>query len=218
MKAKKKGLFMLIVGLFMMSPSFAQSDAKAKTILAEVSKKFRSYDIVKADFTYSYTNQQANTKESQSGTLYVKSKTNKFKVVLPSQELISDGKNQWTYLKDDKEVQVSEIDNSEDALNPAKIFTIYEKGFKYVYKGEAKANNRTYQNIELAPLATRSFSKIKLSVDKQNKQISSFTIYDKNGNVYTYTVKAFTPNVKVSESIFLFNAAKYPGVEVVDLR
>lgn len=218
MVVKKKGLLMLIICLLMLNSAFAQNDAKARSILAEVSKKFRSYDIVKADFTYTYTNQQANTKQSQSGTLYVKSKTDKFKVVLPSQELISDGKNQWTYLKDDKEVQVSEIDKSEDALNPAKIFTIYEKGFKYVYTGEVKANNKVYQNIELAPLATRSFSKIKLSVDKQNKQISSFTIYDKNGNVYTYTVKALTPNVKVSESIFLFNAAKYPGVEVVDLR
>jgi len=214
----RKGLMTFIAGLLMMSPSFAQSDAKAKAILAEVSKKFRSYDVVKADFTYTYTNQQANTKENQSGTLYVKSKTNKFKVILPSQELISDGKNQWTYLKEDKEVQVSEIDNSENALNPAKIFTIYEKGFKYVYTGEAKANNKVYQNIELAPLTTRSFSKIKLRVDKQNKQISSFAIHDKNGNIYTYTVKIFTPNVKVAESLFSFNAAKYPGVEVVDLR
>lgn len=214
----RKSLIILIAGLLMVSPSFAQSDAKAKSILAEVSRKFRSYDVVKADFIYSYTNQQANTKESQSGTLYVKSKLNKFKVVLPSQELISDGKSQWTYLKDDKEVQVSEIDNSADALNPAKIFTIYEKGFKYVFTGESKVGTQVFQNIELAPLTTRSFSKIKLSIHKQNKQIASFMIYDKNGNIYTYTVKGFTPNVKVSDAIFTFNASKYPGVEVVDLR
>ncbi len=214
----KKEILILIAGLFIISPSFAQNDAKAKSILAEVSKKFKSYDVVKADFSYTFTNQQSNTKQSESGTLYVKSKTNMFKVILPSQEMISDGKNQWTYLKEDKEVQISEIDNSEDALNPARIFTIYEKGFKYVYTGEVKANNRVYQNIELAPLATRSFSKIKLRIDKQNKQISSFTVYDKNGNIYTYTVKTFTPNVKVSEGFFSFSAAKYPGVEVVDLR
>lgn len=209
---------MIVASFFIVSSSFAQSDAKARAILAEVSKKFRSYDVVKADFTYTYTNQQANTKENQSGTLYVKSKTNKFKVVLPSQELISDGKSQWTYLKDDKEVQVSEIDNSDNALNPAKIFTMYEKGFKYIYTGEAKVGNKIYQNIELAPLLARSFSKIKLKIDKQNKQIASFNVYDKNGNIYTYTVKTFTPNVKVSDSIFTFNSSQYPGVEVVDLR
>lgn len=209
---------MFVASFLVISSSFAQSDAKARAILAEVSKKFRSYDVVKADFTYTYTNQQANTKESQSGTLYVKSKLNKFKVVLPSQELISDGKSQWTYLKDDKEVQISEIDNSDNALNPAKIFTMYEKGFKYVYTGETKVGSKIYQNIELAPLLARSFSKIKLRIDKQNKQISSFNVYDKNGNIYTYTVKIFTPNVKVSDAIFTFNSSQFPGVEVVDLR
>ncbi|RRN76527.1 outer membrane lipoprotein carrier protein LolA, partial [Pseudoxanthomonas sp. SGD-10] len=108
--------------------TFAQSDAKAKAILADVSKKFRGYDIVKADFTFEYHNRQSNQKQSYNGTLYVQSKTNKYKVIMPQQEVISDGKTQWTYLKDDKEVQVAEVDNSEDALNPAQIFTMYEKG------------------------------------------------------------------------------------------
>src|SRR4051812_32249361 len=83
----------------------AQTDVKAKAILADVSRKYRSYDIIKTDFTYTLENPQANTKESQTGTIYVKSKTNKYKIILKGQELISDGKSQWTYLKADKEVQ-----------------------------------------------------------------------------------------------------------------
>jgi outer membrane lipoprotein-sorting protein len=43
-------------------------------------------------------------------------------------------------------------------------------------------------------------------------------IFDKNGNKYTYQIKTFTPNVKVPETTFAFDAKKYPGVEVVDLR
>ena len=106
----------------------AQTDAKAKSILAEVSKKYRSYDVIKTDFTFTLDNPQAKVKETQVGTLYAKSKANKYKVVLKAQELISDGRNQWTYSKADKEVQLSEVDNSPNALNPAQIFTIYEKG------------------------------------------------------------------------------------------
>ncbi len=207
-------LVLLALGL----NTYAQSDAKAKAILADVSKKFRAYDVVKADFSFSYLNRQNNHKEAHNGTLYVQSKTNKYKVVLPQQEVISDGKSQWTYLKEDKEVQISEVDNSEDALNPAQIFTLYEKGFKYVLTGESKQNGKTYQNIELAPLATRSFSKIKLSVDKAAKSISSFTVFDKNGSIYTYTIKSLVPNVKVPASTFGFDKTRYPGVEIVDLR
>ena len=197
----------------------AQTDAKAKAILAEVSKKYRSYDVVKSDFVFTLNNPQAKINQSQAGTLYAKSKANKYKVVLNSQELMSDGKNQWTYLKDDKEVQLSEVDNSPNALNPAQLFTIYEKGFKYLYTGDSKLNSRVVQGIDLTPLDSKqSFFKIRLSIDKLNRQISKAIVFDKNGSRYTYTIKSFTPNVKVSDAIFAFDSKKYPGVEVVDLR
>ncbi|ADY51430.1 outer membrane lipoprotein carrier protein LolA [Pseudopedobacter saltans DSM 12145] len=218
LEMKRLNYFLTIVLILFAGNVLAQNDPKAKSILADVSKKFRSYNVVKADFTYTFTNRQANETQSQSGTLWVQSKFNKYKVNLPGQEIVSDGKNQWTYLKEDNEVQIAEIDNSPDALNPAQIFTIYEKGFKYVYIGDSKLNGKVVHQIELAPLASRSFSKIKLLIDKASKTISSFAVYDKNGNIYSYLIKTFIPNVNVSASTFAFDQKKYPGVEVVDLR
>lgn len=197
----------------------AQTDAKAKAILAEVSKKYRSYDVVKTEFTFTLENQQAKVKETQQGTLFVKANANKYKVVMTNQDLISDGKSQWTYLKNDKEVQVTNVDNSGDAINPAKIFTVYERGFKYQYTGDKKVGNKIYQMIDLSPTdSKKAFYKIRLSIDKAAKQISNVLIFDKNGNKYTYNVKTFVPNVKVPETTFAFDSKKYPGVEVVDLR
>jgi len=213
-----KQFTLLIVFLFTTIGLFAQDDPKAKAILAGVSKKYNSYDVVKADFSYNIKSPQSNVNTTQNGTLYVRSKQNKYKVNLDGQELISNGQIQWTFLKNDNEVQISEIDNSSNALNPAQIFTIYEKGFKYVYLGETTIGGKIYQNIELAPLISRSFSKIKLRIDKQNKQINNIVVNDKNGNVYSYLIKAFTPNVKVAESTFSFDPKKYPGVDIVDLR
>jgi len=212
----------LIGALLVMAPgigAFAQSEVKAKEILAEVSKKYRAYDVIKTDFSYTLENPQAKIKETQLGTLIVKSKLNKYKIILKGQELISDGKNQWTYLKADKEVQLSEVDNSSDALNPAKLFTIYEKGFKSVYINDTKLNGKTLHNIDLTPLdGKRSFFKVRLQIDKLTKQIMNALIFDKNGNRYTYIIKTFIPNVKVPESTFTFDAKLYPGVELVDLR
>ncbi len=197
----------------------AQSEVKAKEILAEVSKKYRSYDVIKTEFSYTLENPEAKIKETQAGTLFVKSKLNKYKVILKGQELISDGKSQWTYLKADKEVQVSEVDNSADALNPAKLFTIYEKGFKSLYTNDTKVNGKMVHNIDLSPTDTkRSFFKVKLQIDKLSKQIVNAVIFDKNGNRYTYSIKTFTPNIKVPESTFAFDAKLYPGIELVDLR
>lgn len=215
----KKFFLCVLMGLSLSGNLFAQTDTKAKAILADVSKKYRSYNTVKADFIFAVNNPEANIKETDNGTLYVKSKENKYKVVLKEQDLISDGKNQWTYLKDDKEVQLSEVDKSPDALNPAGIFTIYEKGFKYIYTGDTKSNGKTFHNIDLTPLDSKhSFFKVRLSIDKQNKRIASAVIFDKNGTRYTYTIKSFTSNIKVPDALFTFESKKYPGVEIVDLR
>ena len=217
---KMKLILNTLFFVFLAFVAMAQTDEKAKVILAEVSKKYRSFDVIKTEFTYTLDNPQAKVKETQTGTLYSKTKANKFKVVLKAQELVSDGKNQWTYLKADKEVQLSEVDNSSDAMNPARLFTIYEKGFKFLFTGDSKSKaGKTIHNIELTPLdSKRSYFKVKLQIDKASKQITQAIIFDKNGNRYTYSIKAFAPNVKVAETFFTIDVKKYPGVELVDLR
>lgn len=215
----RKLLASTVILLSCITLASAQTDKKAKAILADVSKKYRSYDIIKTDFTSTLDNPQAKIKETQTGTIYLKSKTNKYKIVLKDQELISDGKTQWNYLKTDKEVQVSDFENDPNLLNPAKIFTIYEKGYKYVSSDDTRINGKIYNVIDLTPLDSKSpYFKIRLNIDRTTKHIGSAVIFDKNGNKYTYTINSFTPNFKASDSIFSFDAKQHPGVEVVDLR
>lgn len=215
----KKIILAFSVLTVLTTAALAQTDAKAKAILAEVSKKYRTYNIIKTDFTFTLNNPQVKVKETQQGTLYVKANANKYKVAMTNQELISDGKTVWTYLKNDQEVQVSTVDPNSDAINPAKIFTIYEKGFKSTYTGDKKMGANTYQMIDLFPLNTKkSVTKVRLSINKATKQIANVVVFEKNGNTYTYNVKSFAPNVKISENVFTFDSKKHPGVEVVDLR
>jgi outer membrane lipoprotein-sorting protein len=209
----------IILIITLCSSVFAQTDPKAKAILAEVSKKYRSYKTIKSNFTFTVANKQAQVNESQKGILYVDAAANKYKVSMSDKDLISDGKTQWTYLKNDKEVQVSDAASNDDALNPARVFTMYEKGFKYLYTGERKVGSKVYQMIDLSPTDTKKpYFKIRLSIDKVAKQIASVLIFDKNGSNYTYNITAFSAGTAVPESTFVFDAKKYPGVEVVDLR
>lgn len=222
---KKLILFFLLS--LITSYTFAQKDAAAKAILNKVSEKYRTYDAIKTDFTFTIDNKQANVKETQTGTLIARSKANKFRVTLYgtdvdamiSQEIICDGKTQWTFLKKDNEVQVSAPDKSGEGLNPAQIFTIYEHGYKYIYNGENKTGGKIYQEIDLTPEdINKQFFKVRLEIDKVKKQIYSALIFDKNGNRYTYTLRSFTPNVLASNNTFTFDTKAHKGVEVVDLR
>lgn len=215
----KNIMVLLLVFTGMGYTSFAQSDAKATAILQAMSKKYKTYDIVKADFTISANNPKAKINQSDKGVLFVKANANKYKMVMQDRDLISDGKNQWTHLKEDQEVQLSAVENDPDAMNPAQIFTIYEKGFKSKYAGERKAGTKVYQLIDLTPTdAKKSYNRVRLTIDKKAMQITKAVIYEKSGTTYTYSVNTFVPNVKLHESTFTFDAKKYPGVEVVDLR
>ena len=46
--------------------------------------------------------------------------------------------------------------------------------------------------------------------------VSSF--YDKNGNVYSYSVYNYVKNPSIQDNNFVFNKSDYPKVEVIDLR
>jgi len=207
--------------------AFAQKDVQAKAILGQLSSKYRSYKVVKTNFTFILDNPHAGDKVIQNGNLIANTKNGKFKVTLfnpgsktdVEQEIISDGKTQWTYLKGDKEVQVNSAGKADDELNPARLFTLYEHGYKYLYTGDQRVNGKLCQVIDLSPENTdKTFFKIRLMVDKARKQLYSALLFDKGGNRYTYTLNTFTPNVSVPESTFAFNAKAHPGVEVVDLR
>jgi outer membrane lipoprotein-sorting protein len=209
--------------------TFGQKDIAAKAILSKVSEKYRTYDIIKTDFDFTLDNPQAGVKETRAGTLITRSKANKFKVTLLSsavasspeiaQEIISDGKTQWTYLKKDNEVQINNVDNSGNGLNPAQIFTIYEHGFKYIYTGEVKIKGHIYQEIDLTPEdINKPYFKVRLEIDKAKKQIYSALIFDKNGNRYTYTMRSLVPNIQVPDNTFSFDPKAHKGIAVTDLR
>ncbi|MGH7237852.1 MAG: LolA family protein, partial [Candidatus Saccharimonadales bacterium] len=210
-----KKLLIFSILLLITTYSFAQKDVAAKAILNKVSAKYRSYDVVKTDFDFTLDNRQAGIKETRSGTLLAKSKSNKFKMIIYSQgsgskpeieqEVISDGKTQWTYLKKDKEVQINHVDYSGGGLNPAQIFTIYEHGYKYIYNGEIKIDGHMYQEIDLTPEEDKSYFKVRLEIDRVKKQIHSATIFDKNGNRYTYVLRSFVPNIQVPDNTFTFD-------------
>lgn len=209
----------IVAALVLLCGPLRAQDPKARAILAEVSKKYRTYNVIRANVAIQLENPQSKLKDNQSGTLYVQSATNKYKLILPAQELISDGKTQWTWLKEEKEVQVNNAQAEGQGLNPATIFLIYEKGYKYLYTGESRAGGRLIQTIELTPTDPKAqWFKIRLGIDKAAKQIRTALLFDKNGSRYQYTITSLTSAVKLSPSFFTFNPKANPGVEVVDLR
>ena len=195
-----------------------KNDPDAKKILDAVSAKFRTYKSPQATFTYTVENAQGKALSTQKGTVTMKG--SKYRVTIPGMEIFSDGKTNWNYDKNANEVTVKDVDAASGELTPQKLFTnFYDRDFLYKLNGEKKVAGKTVQEIELTPTnKNRPFHKVYLLVDKATKTLYSARILEKNGNLYSYTITSFKPTVAVTDAQFVFNKAKYPGVEVVDLR
>lgn len=191
-------------------------DQKAVTLLDEVSTTTKAYKSIRADFTYTMENKQAGVNESKNGTLLVSG--DKYRLTAAGQTVICDGKTVWTYLKESNEVQVNILENKDDALTPSKLLTSYNKNYKASLTKDKDNTDPNCESIELIPNVQKNFFKAILTVDKTRKQVRGFKLFDKNGNIYTYKVSKYLTDVPVTASDFTFDASKYPGVEVIDMR
>src|SRR5690349_3509095 len=202
---------------FAQSPGVSQ-DKKAEDILKGVTTKYKSFKSVKATFVITVENPKDNTKDVQKGTICLKG--NKYKLEVAGQDIVSDGKTRWTYVKDANEVQIDNLKTDESTITPANIFTMYEKGFLFKFIGEQNEKGMTYQLVELVPIdpKKKNIFKVKLSINKNDKFITSAKLFDKNGTIQTIAVDKLTPDACDDDSIYSFNASKYPGAEVIDLR
>ncbi|HRB39195.1 MAG TPA: outer-membrane lipoprotein carrier protein LolA, partial [Bacteroidia bacterium] len=87
------------------------------------------------------------------------------------------------------------------------------------FSEEKNEGGKAYQYIDLKPLEKgKPYFKIQLKINKTEKTIAGATVFNNNGTTISYTIVKFTPNPTVKDSDFNFDAKKYPGVEVVDLR
>jgi len=194
------------------------NDPEAKKVLDAVSAKFKTFTSVQAGFTYKVEDAKGKIMSTKSGTIWMKG--NKYKVSFGGQEIFSDGKTVWSYDKSSNEVTISTIDPSGSAITPQKLFTnFYDKDFLYLLNGEKKMGAKTIQEIEMTPTdKSKTFHKVYLQVDKTAKTIYSTKVLENAGNKYTYTVSSMKTNSPMSETVFVFDKKKYPGVEEVDLR
>ena len=191
---------------------------KAREILDKVSAKTKTYSTIRADFSITLENLQASLTDTYSGKIILKG--DKYKVDVMNSEIFFDGKTMWTYLPDVNEVSISDATMMEDSLlDPTNIFSFYESGFKYIYAGETTINGKKVDIIDLFPeKRDQIFSRIKVYIYKDNLQIAKLSQIGRDGNNYIIDIKKMEINVPTDDSFFRFDASKYPGVEVIDLR
>lgn len=211
-----KNLF-LILFIFILSSNFIaqDQDPKAKAILDDISKTTKSYKTITTDYSLTITNKEKKQTDKQTGKIQVKG--NKFRLEIPGNSIICDSKTVWTYNKEAGEVSLKNYEPSaDDALDPTKIFTMYENGYKYKFDKEEAGLTIINLYPSVKP-EKKKFHTIKLYVDKPKKQVKKLIMLMKDGGTQTYELKTLTPNLDILDNNFAFDT-KSCKCEVIDER
>lgn len=213
----------LKLSLFALIAAFAftanAQDEKAKKVLSDLSAKTKSYTSITANFSMTLVDQQSDLNLKKEGQLKVQG--NKYRVKLDKDVVIGNGTTRWTYQAESNEVYVDDEEEGNDAsLNPSKIFTIWESGFKQTYDGLKTEGAKSLHVINLHPLkpADTPYHTVKVYIDKDKNELVRVEVMGKEGDKYVYELKSFNGNEAIDNGTFAFNKSEFPGAKVVDLR
>lgn len=195
-------------------------DPKAKAILDDLSKITKAYKTISADVVFNtYNKEKKPLDKPQSWKIQVKGV--KFRLEIPGNSIVCDGKTIWNHNKDAKEVTIKTFDPDNDEQNISKIFTIYETGYKFKYDKEEKVGAATCHVIDLFPAVKpekKKFHTVKLYVDKNKKQIVKLKMLMKDGGTQTYDIKAMKNNAEIADTQFSFDTKGFKPEQINDER
>jgi outer membrane lipoprotein-sorting protein len=202
----------VLIALLFVGSSFAQQD-KSKSILEELGKKVKAYKSFYIEFKSVIKNTDAGINETVEGKGWVKG--DKFLANYGTNTVISNGVKNWIISAADKTVYISSVDNnSDDAINPKNLMTIWEKDVKSKYIKEEKGMHI----IHLYPLvpSKKDFHTILLKIGVTSKDLHHVEVRMKDGTRMFYDITKLTPNVDVADSKFVYNKKDYPGYEEIE--
>lgn len=209
------------IGFIFLVPGWVlcQRDPRADKVVQMVQKTLTKTNDLTAQFRYVVLNRAVKGSKpiTQNGKLYMK-KGNKYRIILPDQEVYCDGKTVWIYLKDDQEVNINHYD-PEEGFSVDRLFQIYQRNMKARYDGIEMVDGKRAEKITFFPESDETeYFKIVSWVDIKTHLPVKTEIWGRNGTVVTYTLLSTQIDTGLDDGLFVFRQSDHPGVEVIDMR
>ena len=214
-----KKVILLIIASIASLMMLAQGSVPQMEILDQVAAKTEKYVGLKIDFTMYVENLHNTKRDSYKGNAIYKQGL--YKMDIMGQVVYSDGKTNWTYLKDADEINITNnSDNEAFMTNPQAILKDYKSKFKVNYISDKFEKNRALMEFDFFPkqIENKKYSKITIRIDKTKKQIFSVRYVGKDGVNYLVEIDKMLENPTITDAEVKFNKASYPNAELIDMR
>ena len=214
----KRFFLSLIICTISIATIFAQNDAKALDVLNNASTAYFKAGGVKAGFSISVLGYGGKITNKLDGNICLKG--SKFKLEVDEMITWFDGKNQWVYLKNNNEVNLSNPSEEEQLMiNPVKVFQLYKHGYNCKWIGQNSESGKTTLKVSLIPKDKNgTVQNIIASFDKTSYRPVSIIITNKDKSGSRISIPAYLTGQKYQDAQFVFQQKSYPNTEVIDLR
>lgn len=146
-----------------------------------------------------------------SGTIAIKGR--KFQVTTPQATIWFDGKTQWTYVKQNDEVNVANPSEAElQAINPYTFIYIYKNG----YTPTMTKKGTSYEVHLTATDKKRGIQEMYIVMNAKSYVPSQIRLLRKGGWT-TIDISNFK-KATLADAAFRFNSKDFPNAEIIDLR
>ena len=194
------------IALFTFQSSLFTANAQsAKSVLDKAAASVTVASGIKANF------RMTTTTGNTSGTIAIKGK--KFYATTPQAKIWFDGKTQWTYLKNNDEVNVSNPTEAQlQAINPYNFINLYKNGYTYTMNtaGTNYVIHLTSNSVD------RKIKELFITVNK--KSYEPMQVKMLQGKKWTTFDITSIKKEKIADSQFRFNSKDFPKAEIIDLR
>lgn len=197
-----KKICFLIAATLISAATFAQT---AKSVLDKAAANITVKSGVQAKFKM--TGSMGNT----SGTIAIKGR--KFHATTPQAIVWFDGKTQWTYMKNNDEVNVTTPTESQlQAINPYNFINLYKNG----YDATLNSSGKDYVVHLTAASKDKKIRELFITVNKSSNTPTQVKLLQ--GTKWTIFDISDLKKQSVPDSQFRFNAKDFPQAEIIDLR
>jgi outer membrane lipoprotein-sorting protein len=212
-----KTLLPLFFGLFLvgLNISYGQTETKSDKILNKLSKKIKGLKSFYIEYSANIKNEDLGQNDTYTGKGWVKN--NKYFATYGYNTVISNGLKTWSIVGKDKEVYESDNSDDEETINPKKLMTLWDNGFKNKYIRSDVMEKESVDVIDLYPKKPEksNYTSITVYIAKTANVLKKAVMKTSDGTVMTYTVSKFTSNIEVMDTKFAFDKKNYPGYKVI---
>jgi len=205
---------LLLFAFISLGQGFAQ-ESKSQKILNKLSSKIKGLKSFYIEFNATMKNEGTGQNDNLSGKGWVKG--NKYYATYGDNAIICNGLKSWTVVAKDKEVYESDAEGDDDAVNPKKLMTIWESGFKNKFIKEDKISGEGVDVIDLYPKNPKNadYNTIVLYISRSSNELKKAVLKSNDGTVITYSLSKFTSNPDVKDAKFVFDKKNYPSYKVI---